>query len=286
MSKKSLTPIEAGENVLRQTIQMINSELRGAIKEYNRRAGSSWQKWDYNEVFSQIAGCFAGTDMAVRAAEVDKKPLYLRMKYPTLIAYNNYLFDVLKNLDNRYKMRNAIEYAKIDSTLPDEYYYNCHDICDISYKEMVEGMNAIRAEMAHRFGKYNFNVNYLDAVMQKRKKLEEERAQMRIAKKLAKAAAAKKVAEQTFGTTTPQTKQAHEAKLWEDEIALEERNEYLRESAGEIGFDEDGMPVRAVRNKHGYIEWVYEDGTIYDGNVYDEERNACIDRDYEEDANK
>ena len=78
MSKKSLTPIEAGENVLRQTIQMINSELRGAIKEYNRRAGSSWQKWDYNEVFSQIAGCFAGTDMAVRAAEVDKKPLYTR----------------------------------------------------------------------------------------------------------------------------------------------------------------------------------------------------------------
>lgn len=277
MAKTKLTPIEAGENVLRLTIQMINSELRGAIKEYNRKV-QSYQRWDYNQVFSEIVGRFAGTDMTVHAAEVDKKPLYLRMKYPTLIAFNNYLYSVLTNLDNHYKMQNAIDYAKIEPNTPRLYYPECYNLATSSYSEMIDGMNAVREQMGQRFGKYNINVNYLDAVMNKRKNIEEKRANMKIARKLAKAETAKQIATTTFKTTAPQTKQAYEANLWEDEIALDERGEYLREKAGEVYFDEEGTPVKAVKSKHGYTEYVYEDGTICDGNVYSEDRNACIEQ--------
>ena len=269
-----------GETVLRQTIKKLNKLIREEVTTYNKSAAKKgYHTWDYNEVYKAIANAFAGENLAVEAANA-RKPLYLSMKYPTLIAYNHFLGSILNNMQ-KYTIGKAIDYAKVNSRFPALYYPYYNTCGELKYEYMLDGINAVRAEMSRIYGKNNISINCLDAVMNERKAKEEARAKMKAATKLAKSQTAKKVATKVFGTTAPQTKQAHEVNLWEEEAALEERHEFLRETAGEIGFDEDGTPVTAVKDNDGCLIWVYVDGSVYHGNVYDENRDACLEQEKE-----
>jgi len=263
--------IEMGENVLRHTIKKLNKQIRECVTDYNKSACSKgWRTWDYNEVFKTIANEFAGADLAVEAANAGK-PLYLCMKYPTLIAYNHFLNNIVNNLQ-KYPMGTAIKNARGNFSYPQKYYSGYYNCVELSYDKMLDGINAVRAEMSKKYGQNNVTIYYLDAVMNERKEIEEERAKIKMAKKVAKAATAKKVATNTFGTTKPQTKQAYEVDLW-----AEESGNGTLQLKDVQSFDEDAKPVYEGEDG-GYY---YADGEPYYGNVYNEERNICMEQDLE-----
>ncbi|MBQ7579443.1 MAG: hypothetical protein IJT25_02810 [Clostridia bacterium] len=267
--------IKNGEAVLRKTIVKLNKEIRELATVYNKKVGF-YKSWDYKDVYSEINSTFAGSnyDADVVRASQDGRPLYTRMKYATLIAFNNFLGRIVDNLNQKNSMLWAIQNAKIDRNIPQEFYDNYSNAREVKYDLMLDGINEVRNEMSRRFGMNNFNIYCLDEVLNERKSKEDASEKVKLAKKLAKSETAKKVMEETFKTKTPETKQAYEANLWEEEVAEEkEQSNSLRDVQL---FDEEGVPVYEHKDRKGFTEYTYADGSVYYGNIYDEQRNAVI----------
>ena len=236
-----------GEAVLRKTIAKLNKKIRTYVADFNRKVSSS-SRWDYNRVYITIANNFFGSDQRTRAHGYynTAKPLYTRMCYQSLLMYNNYLGEIVKNLENNYSIGNAINHAKQRLDFPITLYEDHQGDRSISSQRMEDGIRAIRDEVAKEYFVYDMNIYCLDEVMAERKEKE--------------AVMAERKAQRKTKTKSPKPKEAFK------DVELSRKPLEF-----EYWFDENGTPVYGTKDG-----WQYVDGRAYNGNVYDEHRTTCI----------
>ena len=271
---KQIDLIECGEIVIRKTITKLNVALRKKIAQHSYKIGRA-DYGGYSEVYTLIGTRFCPElENSYIQAFYDQKSLYYRMKYPMLVAYNNFLGEILDGLSMGKPMNDSILGAK--STWkkrgPIELYFNYQRDRQLPLDVMQAGVAAVKIAMEKRYNE-DIEIDFLQDVYDERRLKEAKSAQLKAAKKAAKAETAKKVSSQLGGTKLNEKMfdktEFYDKKVENAEIRAEEFNS--DESRIVQLFDESGMPVFERGSN-----FVYADGSPCFTNVYDEERNVCI----------
>ena len=271
---KQIDLIECGEIVIRKTITKLNVALRKKIAQHSYKIGRA-DYGGYSEVYTLIGTRFCPElENSYIQAFYDQKSLYYRMKYPMLVAYNNFLGEILDGLSMGKPMNDSILGAK--STWkkrgPIEIYFNYQRDRQLPLDVMQAGVAAVKIAMEKRYNE-DIEIDFLQDVYDERRLKEAKSAQLKAAKKAAKAETAKKVSSQLGGTKLNEKMfdktEFYDKKVENAEIRAEEFNS--DESRIVQLFDESGMPVFERGSN-----FVYADGSPCFTNVYDEERNVCI----------
>lgn len=269
----NLTDIQCGEIVLRQTIRALNSHINGKVKDYNfkKRKQNFTHFYDYNDVHKEIAERFLdGYNIEyAKQAYIDGQRLYDRMKYPTLVSFNNFLERVCENLDNNLGIAQSIYNAKKNDGLPQLFYHNYQPKKALSSQLMKVGIDAVENALKE---KYNFNgqIYLLDVVITARKDLEASREAEKNRKKIEKElkVANSKKAEKVVETCFFGTNEFYEKDVFEKKNASQQDD--VCEDEVQL-FDENDYPV--VKTANGFV---YNDGTpCLSEYIYDESRNVC-----------